>query len=102
VNRILGRSLVALGIIAALLVGVAAYFLLAEIAPIGAGYKAKMLCSHLFVSKRETGAVLSSDLEPFNALLGFIDTRVDSEDKSITPGSAVSPGPRGRLFRDGA
>ena len=65
-NETLERSLRALGIVALVLVGVAAYFLFAEVAPIGAGYKAKMLCSHLFVSKREIEPVLARDLEPFN------------------------------------
>ena len=83
-KRILGRSLIGLGIVALLLVGFTAYFLFAEVAPIGAGYKAKMLCSYLFVSKREIEPVLASDLEPFNPLLGFVEVEVDDEGRSVT------------------
>ena len=61
-----------LGIVVLLLVGAIATFLLAGIAPIVAGYEAKMLCSHLFVSQRKIEPVLASDLEPFNPLLGFV------------------------------
>ena len=72
INKILETSLMGLGIVVLLLVGAIATFLLAGIAPIVAGYEAKMLCSHLFVSQRKIEPVLASDLEPFNPLLGFV------------------------------
>jgi len=84
VKRILRRSLLGLGIVVLLFVGVLAYFLLAELGPIGAGYKAKMLCSHLFVSGRELGPVLAGDLEPFNPLLGMVEAEVHHESRSVT------------------
>ena len=66
------------------IIGLVAYFLVARVAPIGAGYKAKMLCSYLFVSNRQIEPVLENDLEPFNPLLGLVDAEVDYENKSVT------------------
>lgn len=60
-----------------------AYYLVAEVGPIGAGYKAKMLCSYLFVSGREIGSVMDNDLEPFNPLLRYVDYQVDTAEKSV-------------------
>jgi CubicO group peptidase (beta-lactamase class C family) len=84
VNRILKGVLTGLGLALLLLLAGVAYFLLVEVAPIGAGYKAKMLCSYLFVSNRELESVLSNDLEPFNPLLGFVDADVDRDSKTVT------------------
>lgn len=67
-----------------LLIGFVAYYVLVKVAPIGAGYKAKMLCSYLFVSKRESAPVLENDLEPFNPLLRFVSAKVNYENKSVT------------------
>jgi hypothetical protein len=83
-KKILERSLIGLGASVLLLAGGAAYFLLARVAPIGAGYQAKMLCSHLFVAKREMQSVLSSDLEPFNPLLRFVEAEVDQRKRMVT------------------
>jgi CubicO group peptidase (beta-lactamase class C family) len=83
-KKILERSLIGLGASVLLLVGGAAYFLLARVAPIGAGYQAKMLCSHLFVAKRGMQSVLSSDLEPFNPLLRFVEAEVDQRKRMVT------------------
>ena len=83
-NRILKGSLIGLGLALLLLVAGIAYLLFAEVAPIAAGYKAKMLCSHLFVSNREIEHVLSSDLEPFNPLLGFVEAEVDHVSRTVT------------------
>jgi len=73
-----------LGVVIVLVVGGFAYFFVAKVAPIGAGYKAKMLCSYLFVSGRQLEHILENDLEPFNPLLGLIDAEVDYENKSVT------------------
>lgn len=72
------------GIVFVLVLVYAAYYLFARIAPIGAGYKAKMLCSYLFVSGRELESILENDLEPFNPLLGLVDAEIDYENKSVT------------------
>ncbi len=76
--------MLALAVVSLALLGCIAYFLLAKVAPIGAGYKAKMLCSYLFISERQLEAMLESDLEPFNPLLALVDAKVDYENKSVT------------------
>lgn len=65
-------------------VGITAYVLVAEIAPIGAGYKAKMLCSYLFVRGQDLNDVLDNDLEPLNPLLRMVGVSVDDQNKSVT------------------
>ena len=67
-----------------LLAGVAAYLLVAKISPIGAGYKAKMLCSYLFIRGQDLNDVLDNDLEPFHPLLGMVGVSVDDQNKSVT------------------
>jgi hypothetical protein len=69
---------------AILTLGYMTYFILGRAAPIGAGYKAKMLCSYLFVSGRELPSIMENDLEPFNPLLGLVETEIDYERKSVT------------------
>ena len=54
-------------IVLALLFGFVGYFVVAntstfQLAPIGIGYKAKILCSGVFVSQREPQSILSEDL----------------------------------------
>ncbi len=77
------RIAVVLGVLIILFGGLTAYFR-AKIAPIGAGYKAKMLCSYLFVSGRELESIVASDLEPFNPMLAVVDAEVNDENKSVT------------------
>ncbi len=71
-------------IVVILIIGFLIYFVLARIAPIGAGYKAKMLCSYLFVQNREIEPVLANDLEPFNPLIKYVDAVVDYDKKTVT------------------
>jgi CubicO group peptidase (beta-lactamase class C family) len=66
-----------------LIVGLVVWYLMARIAPIGAGYKAKMLCSYLFVSNRNIEPVLANDLEPFNPLLKYVSHDVNYEKKWV-------------------
>lgn len=81
--KILKRVL--LGFLVVILVGVGgiSYYMIAEIGPIGAGYKSKMLCSYLFVSGRELEPVMANDLEPFNPLLPYVDHTIDYQEKSV-------------------
>jgi CubicO group peptidase (beta-lactamase class C family) len=82
--KLLGRIAVALGVVILLLAGFTAYFVICKVAPIGAGYKAKMLCSHLFVAGRQADSILNNELEPFNPLLRFVDADIDHANKSVT------------------
>ncbi|GAB4349218.1 MAG: serine hydrolase [Candidatus Abyssubacteria bacterium] len=77
------RIAVGAGVLIILLVGLAVYFFV-KIAPIGAGYKAKMLCSYLFVSGRELEPIMANDLEPFNPMLALVDADVDYAHKSVS------------------
>lgn len=52
-------------------------------APIGAGVKAKILSSGIFVSNRDPESVLGEDLS-FHPLLGIIKTKIDYEKKTVT------------------
>ncbi|RJP64697.1 MAG: class C beta-lactamase-related serine hydrolase [Candidatus Abyssobacteria bacterium SURF_17] len=83
-RRTTGKIILGVALFILLLIGFAAYYLFVKIAPIGAGYKAKMLCSYLFVSNRELAPILENDLEPFNPLMPLVDTEVDYENKSVT------------------
>ena len=76
----LKRVGVGFGIVVLLLVG----FIIIKTAPVGAGYKAKMLCSYLFVSGRQLEPILENDLEPFNPLLPLVSADIDYENKSVT------------------
>jgi CubicO group peptidase (beta-lactamase class C family) len=77
---------IAFGLMVIVLLGIGfiIYFLVARVAPIGAGYKAKMLCSYLFLSGRQPEPILANDLEPFNPLFKFVSTEVDYENRSVT------------------
>lgn len=54
-----------------------------QLAPVGTGYKAKILCSGIFVSRREPDSVLREDLS-YPPALDMIKTEVNYEDKSVT------------------
>ncbi|MBI4831711.1 MAG: hypothetical protein HY801_09195, partial [Candidatus Lindowbacteria bacterium] len=83
-RKLLKRILPGAGVVILLLIGAAAFYVIFEIAPIGAGYKAKMLCSYLFLAKRPMEDILRTDLEPFNPLFKYVDVEVDHENKSVT------------------
>lgn len=83
-KKLLMRITLGLAIIILVILGLVAYFLIARVAPIGAGYKAKMLCSHLFVANRSAESILENELEPFNPLLKYVDAEIDYENKSVT------------------
>jgi len=65
-----------------------AYFVFSNLdlikaAPIGAGYKAKILCSGIFVSFRDEESILSEDLS-YPPDMNIINAKVDYENKSVT------------------
>jgi len=51
-------------------------------APIGCGYKAKILCSGIFVSERKPESIIKQDLS-FHPLFDLIKTEVDFEKKEV-------------------
>ncbi len=91
-------------IILALLFGFIGYFVIAnystfQLAPIGIGYKAKILCSGLFVSQRDTQALLSEDLS-YPPTLGMVSAKIDYEDRSVTA-SVYGLMKRRAIYREG-
>jgi len=91
-------------IILALLFGFVAYFVIAnystfQLAPIGIGYKAKILCSGVFVSQRDTQALLSEDLS-YPPTLGMVSTKINYEDRSVTA-STYGLMKRRAIYREG-
>jgi CubicO group peptidase (beta-lactamase class C family) len=62
-------------------------FILWDIALIGSAYKAKLLCSGVFVSKRDALSVLSEDLLADDmAILKHFDSSIDFQKRSVTAG----------------
>jgi CubicO group peptidase (beta-lactamase class C family) len=91
-------------IILALLFGFIGYFVIAnystfQLAPIGIGYKAKILCSGVFVSQRDIQAVLSEDLS-YPPTLRMVNTKINYEDRSVTA-SVYELMKRRAIYRDG-
>ena len=73
----LGRTLLFAGFI---LLSYAVYYGWQLIA-IGAAYKAKILCSSVFISKRSPQDIMREDLE---GIVSMIDADIDFETKSVT------------------
>ena len=68
-----------------------------QIVAIGAAYKAKILCSGVFISKRNPQDILREDLE---GILDIIRAEIDFERKSVTTFFPGIPNQRA-IFRDG-
>jgi len=76
-----------------------AYFL--RIAPVGAAYKAKVLCSALFVSGRKLKDILAEDVAVDSyRLLRLFNAEVDKKKKAVTV-SWLGLRPRTAVFRPG-
>ena len=65
-------------------------------ARVGAGYTAKILCSAVFVSRRDPAAVRRQDLARF----GYFDTEIDRERRTVTA-ALYGFAARRAVFRDG-
>jgi len=81
------KKRICFGIIIILVLAIA-YFVFSNLdlikaAPIGVGYKAKILCSGIFVSHRDEESILSEDLS-YPPNMNIINAKVDYENKSVT------------------
>lgn len=81
------KKRICFGIIIVLVLAIA-YFIFSNLdlikaAPNGVGYKAKILCSGIFVSHRDEESVLIEDLS-HPSDMNMINARVDNENKSVT------------------
>ncbi len=75
------------GILALLVIGL--IFLLAakppELLRVGTGYAAKIVCSNVFIARRQADAVLADDVQaPGHPLLKFLNVSVDENQKTVT------------------
>ena len=94
------RILWALGPVILLVVGLGCYYLW-QIALIGTAYKSKILCSAVFISKRDANAVLNQDLLIDDLkVLKYFDVDIDYEEKSVTA-SFKGLAKRKAIFRPG-
>lgn len=95
------RILSALGVAVALSTVVFGFYLW-KTALVVSGFKAKCLCSDIFVSGRDPASVLAEDLEPVGALypLRFDDAKIDYGRRTVTA-SFWGFAERKAIFRDG-
>ncbi len=91
--------LIVFGVVVAVLVGYGVHYAWQN-GPVGAGYKAKIFCSCVFVSNRKPDTILSEDLTIPG--LSFINAEVNYKEKSVT---ASLPGlikvKRRAVYREG-
>ena len=85
-------------VVVLLLIGCGLFYVL-PMAAVGAGYKAKILCSGVFVSKRDAESVLNEDLAL--ASMKLIDARVDQEARTATATAFGGLVTRKAIFREG-
>lgn len=90
------RIVCALAIAGALLLGYTCYYGW-QVLIIGAAYKAKVLCSGVFVSERNPQDVLDEDLE---GILSIIHAEIDAKERSVSTSFPGIPSQRA-IFRDG-
>ncbi|URQ75979.1 MAG: beta-lactamase family protein [Candidatus Ochrobactrum gambitense] len=79
------QSVVGLAVL--LLVGAAVWlgFSPPELLRVGTGYAAKIVCSNVFIAKRDAEAVLADDVQaPGNPLLKFLNVAVDDSSHTVT------------------
>ncbi len=77
-------------------------FYLWKAALIVSGFKAKCLCSDVFVSRRDPESVLAEDLQPVGPLypLRFDDARIDFKSRTVTA-SFMGLAERKAIYREG-
>ncbi len=104
--KLLTRKRIWTGIIVilAILFVLVGYFVISNastfrLAPIGIGYKAKILCSGIFISHREPQSILSEDLS-YPPELGIAKTKINYEDQSVTA-SVYGLMKRQAVYREG-
>ena len=75
-KSIFKRSLLIVGIIFVLLVSYIGYYV-HQLAEVGAGYMAKMMCSHVFISGMDPEKVAQEDV--YDPLLEYFSYEVDQK-----------------------
>ena len=70
------------------------------IAKVGAGYKAKILCSEIFLAGRDAADVEANEFDGIDPIFDRITAKVDKQNKSVTT-SIFGLGRNRAIFRDG-
>ena len=70
-------------------------------ARIGAGYKAKVMCSEVFVAARAGDDVLAMEFNDIDDALALIDVRVDDRSKTVRANGPLGFGRASAIYRDG-
>lgn len=92
---------VILALTATVSVAAAAFYYTSRLAAVATAYKAKILCSGVFVSKRDPQSVLDTDLSTDDrAVLGFVNTQVDHNSHRVTA-DLLGFAKRTAVFREG-
>ncbi len=95
----MNRRAMAAAALTVALAGVFAFVKADGFAGVGAGYKAKVACSEIFLAGRDRLAVLGSEFDGISAL-DPVQLIIDSEKKSVT-GSIFGLGRAEAVYRDG-
>lgn len=72
-----------------------------RLARIGAGYKAKITCSEIFVAGRDAQTVIKSEFEGIDPLMRQIIVTVDPDDKIVKAAGPLGFGRATAIFRQG-
>jgi len=72
-----------------------------QLARVGAGYRAKILCSEVFVAGRDPEEVNSAEFDGVDPLLGLVSAEVDRETQSVRA-NILGLGRREAVWRSGA
>ena len=100
-TRILRRLAMFL-LITAIGVGLWLYFIPPDLLRVGSGYAAKIVCSNVFVAKRDPDAVLAEDVQaPGHPLLRLMQIVVDPEEKRVKAALLGYIAPSEAVFREG-
>ncbi|MGP8195745.1 MAG: serine hydrolase, partial [Syntrophobacteraceae bacterium] len=100
--RTSARRLLGFLVAAVVLCSIFSGFYLWKAALVASGYKAKCLCSDVFVSRRESASVLAEDLLPVGALypLRFVDAEINYTTRTVKT-SIMGFAERKAVFREG-
>ena len=72
-----------------------------DLARTGAGYKAKVACSEIFVAQRDPDRVMAIEFEGIDPLLRHVKTKTDLDGQSVTAAAPLGIGKSKAVFRDG-
>ncbi|MHA7871730.1 MAG: serine hydrolase domain-containing protein, partial [Hyphococcus sp.] len=68
---------------------------------IGAGYKAKIACSEIFVAGRGAGLVVDTEFDGIDPMMQYIKVRVDADRKATSASGPLGLGRARAVYRDG-